>query len=129
MNFDVLREVQLAPDQWEVARLDGVDISIRPRANLLRSDRHCVYGINVMATHPDLQRLYAHAKDVLGETYLPEAVLTERLEGGWRPALCYIANEMQDRAPAADYIDRIVRPAMKLGFPAWYLERLNSFRT
>ena len=75
MNLDVLREVDLVPERWEVGRLGGFDIRIRPRANLIRSDRDSVYGIAATATHPELARLYAHARDVLGEVYLPEAVL------------------------------------------------------
>src|SRR5678816_3196190 len=89
INFDVLREVDLAPQQWEVARLSGFDIVIRPRANLVRSDRDRVYGIVATATHAELARLYAHAKDVLGETYLAEAVVVETSSGALRPALCY----------------------------------------
>jgi cation transport regulator ChaC len=127
INFDVLREVSLVPGQWEVARLSGFDIRIEPRANLVRSERDCVYGIVATATHQELSRLYAHAKDVLGETYLPEAVLVETLDGKLRPALCYIATAMEARPAAADYIERIVRPAKEFGFPAWYVERLQSF--
>ena len=43
MNFDVLKEVDLLPEQWDVARVNGYDITIQPRANLIRSDRACVY--------------------------------------------------------------------------------------
>ena len=87
INFTVLKEVQFVPERWEVARLSGFDLVIRPRANLIRSGGHCVYGIAATATHAELGRLYAHAKDVLGETYLPEAVLVETMDGKWRPAL------------------------------------------
>src|SRR6516225_210172 len=90
MNFAVLKEVDLMPARWEVARLSGFDIRIRPRANLVRSESHCVYGIIATATHAQLARLYAHARDVLGETYLPEAVLVELASGLWLPCLCYI---------------------------------------
>ena len=128
MNFDVLREVEFTPAQWEPARLAGFDIRIEPRANLVRADGHCVYGIVATATHQELDRLYAHARQILGETYLPEAVLTETLDGKWRPALCYIAPHMEPRPAAADYVERIVRPARAFGFPSWYVERLESFR-
>jgi hypothetical protein len=128
MNFEVLGEVDLVPARWEVARLGSFDISIRPRANLIRSERSCVYGILATATHRELARLYAHATDVLGEVYLPEAVLAESLDGKTRPALCYIAPAMEARPATADYVDRIVRPAREFGFPAWYIERLESFR-
>ena len=127
MNFDVLNEVDVVPGQWETAKVSGFDIVIRPRANLIRSDRHCVYGILATATHADLNRLYAHAQSVLGETYLPEAVLAETLNGTWRPALCYIAATMEARPAANDYVERIVKPARELNFPDWYIERLESF--
>ena len=35
---------------------------------------------------------------------------------------------MKPAPAAADYVDRIVRPATELGFPVLYLERLQSFR-
>lgn len=128
MNFSVLEEVNLIPDQWEVARLNGFDIRIQPRANLVRSDQQCVYGILATTTHQELSRLYAHARDVLGETYLPEAVLVETLDGQWKPALCYIAPSMEPQPVAHDYLDRILGPAKEFGFPGWYLARLESFR-
>lgn len=127
MNIGVLREVGLVPEHWEVARLGGFDITIAPRANLVRSDKSSVYGIVATATHDQLARLYAHAKDVLGETYLPEAVLTESREGTWRPALCYIAPHMKPAPAAADYVKRIVEPGLELGFPVWYVDHLRSF--
>jgi hypothetical protein len=128
INFDVLREVQLAPEQWEVARLHGFDIRIRPRANLVPSEQHCVYGIVTAATHAELARLYAHAREVLGEVYLPEAVLVQTLAGLWRPALCYICPEMVARPADAPYVERIAGPARAFGFPEWYVARLESFR-
>ena len=128
MNFDVLKEVNLVPPKWEVAKLHGFDIRIQPRANLIRSNQHGVYGIIAAATHQELDRLYAHAKDALGEIYLPEAVLVETLEGKWKPALCYICPEMQPRPAANDYLNRILKPARELGFPEWYVQRLESFR-
>lgn len=128
MNQDVLKEVNLVPEQWEVARVSGFEIVIQPRANLVPSDRHCVYGILAMATHAELDRLYSHAKDVLGETYLPLAVLSETMGGMWRPALCYIAPSMEGRPAAQDYVERIVKPAREFNFPEWYVRRLESFR-
>jgi hypothetical protein len=128
MNFEVLRQADFTPGQWEPARLSGFDIVIQPRANLVRSEQQCVYGIVATATHQELTRLYAHARDILGETYQPQAVLTETLDGKWRAALCYIAPAMEPRPAAADYVDRIVTPAKEFGFPSWYIERLESFR-
>jgi hypothetical protein len=81
INLGVLREVELVPEHWEVARLHGFDIRIQPRANLIPSDQSCVYGIVATATHAELARLYAHARGVLGEVYLPEAVVVQTLAG------------------------------------------------
>jgi hypothetical protein len=128
INFGVLREVQLIPEQWEVARLHGFDIRIQPRANLVPSEQHCVYGIVATATHSELVRLYAHARDVLGEVYLPEAVLAQTRAGLWRPALCYLCPEMTPRPADNAYIERIIGPAREFGFPKWYIARLESFR-
>jgi cation transport regulator ChaC len=128
MNLAVLKEVGLVPARCEVARLGGFDIRIRPRANLVRSESHCVYGIVATATHAQLARLYAHARDVLGETYLPEAVLVETKDGKWRPALCYICPEMEPRPAELAYVERIAEPARAHGFPDWYVARIESFR-
>lgn len=100
---------------------------IQPRANLVRSDRNCVYGILATATHAELERLYTHARGVLGETYLPEAVLAETLSGNWRAALCFIAPAMEAKPAANDYGERILQPAREYNFPEWYIERLESF--
>jgi hypothetical protein len=128
INLDVLAEVDLVPEQVQVARLSGFDIRIRPLANLVRSERHRVYGILATATHEELARLYAHAEQVLGGVYLPEPVLVETLDSDWRPALCYIAPAMDPRPAANDYIDRIVGPAREYEFPSWYIERLEGYR-
>ena len=129
MNRAVLRESDITFDAFEVARLDGYDIKIAPRANLVPSPEHCVYGVLARATHPELARLYAHAKDVLGETYLPHPVLVHLQSGDWRPAICYIAPCMVPRPPDAANVDRFVAPAREFGFPEWYVERLEWERS
>ena len=128
INLSVLGEVGLMPDSFEVARLSGFDIQVAPRANLVRSDRYCVYGIVATATHEELARLYAHAESVLGERYLPEAVVVETRDGKWMPAMTYICPSMAPRPAERAYVDRIVEPARQLGFPQWYVARLESFR-
>jgi hypothetical protein len=128
MNLAVLREVGMVPEQWEVARLPGFELVIRPRANLVVSEQHTVYGIVATATHAELERLYAHARDVLGEIYLPQPVLVQTREDTWRPALCYLCPEMAPRPAEDAYVERIAGPARALGFPDWYLARIESFR-
>ncbi len=129
MNRRVLAEVAYAPEELEPARVAGFDITIRPRANLIRSETATAHGVLARATHAELTRLYAHAHDVLGETYLPEAVLAETRPGTWRAALCYIAPDMTPRPAERGYVDRIVDAACEHGLPAPYVARLESFRT
>ena len=129
MNRAVLGEVGLSPSAWQPASLPGFDIRIAPRANLVRAAEQVVFGVLATATHAELERLYAHARDVLGEVYLPEAVLVHTRDGGVHPALCYIAAAMLERPADPAYIERILMPARGLGFPAWYLDRLQSFRS
>jgi len=66
---------------------------------------------------------------VLGEVYLPEPVLVDLLDGTLRPALCYLCPEMAPRPAEADYVERILGPAEKFGFPLWYVERIRGFKT
>ncbi len=126
INRDVLQQGGYVLDKFEVARLWGFDIRIAPLAHLVRSDRHCVYGIAAPITHEGLRRLYA--QDWVG-TYLPEPVVVETLDGKWRPAFCYLAPPHDPRPAANDYIDRIAGPARQFGFPDWYVARLESFRS
>lgn len=129
INFDVLKEVGLVPGEWEVARLPGFDLRIAPRANLIRSERDTVWGINATATHGELERLYtAHAKGVLGETYLPEAAISSTKDGKLRPVMTYICPDMIARPAEGAYVERIATPARKFGFPRWYLERIEAFK-
>jgi len=128
INFDVLKEVDLVPAEWEVATLSGFDLNIAPRANLVRNPGTVVYGILATATHAELERLYtSHSKGVLGETYLPEAVLTVDKAGKFRPALSYIAPSMIARPAETAYVERIAQPAERFGFPRTYVEKIRSF--
>jgi hypothetical protein len=125
MDLEVLKQGGFVPQQYEVAKLNGFDIEIQPLATLVRSDQHSVYGIVASGTHEQLRRLYG--QDWLG-TYLPEPVLVETLDGKCRAAFCYIAPAGGSRPATNDYIDRIIGPAERYGFPPWYIARLERFR-
>lgn len=129
MNLDVLKEVDYIPRRHEPARLPGFDLSIGPLANLVRSKQHTAYGIIATGTHTELARLYDHAEAVLGGKYLPEAVLVVTEDERWLPALTYIAPELPPEPASDGYIDRLLAPARAHGFPDWYLDRIESFRS
>jgi hypothetical protein len=77
----------------------------------VRSDQQVGYGIIAQATHSQLARLYSHAKDVLGEIYLPKAVIVQTLDEKWLPAMICLCPEMEPRPADEDYIERIAAPA------------------
>jgi hypothetical protein len=128
MNRRVLAEAQVAPERFDVARLDGYEIRIGPRANLYAAPGTCVYGLLAPATHDELSRLYAHAQERLGEIYVPHPVLVQTHEGGWFAALCYLSHTMVERPPDAAYVDRIIEPAREHAFPGWYIDCLAAYR-
>jgi hypothetical protein len=129
INLTVLKEVGISPESIDIAKLSGYEIIIQPHANLVPSFEHSVFGILTTATHEELDRLYTeHALGVLGETYLPEAVLVQTLDSSIEPALCYLAPTMKARLAANDYIDLIVGPARDYEFPKSYIKHLESFR-
>ncbi len=129
INLDVLKELDYTPRRYEVARLPGFDITIRPIANLVRSEQHTAYGIVATGTHTELSRLYDHAENNLGGRYLPEAVLVQTMPGHWISALCYIAPKLSGESAATEYVDRILKPAKAHGFPTWFIERIESFKS
>ena len=129
INPDVLKEVDLIPERWEVARLAGFDLDIAPRANLIRSEGSTVYGMLATATHRELERLYVeHAHGKLGEVYLPEAVLVQTQDGQFRAAMTYICPNMQRRPAELAYVQRIANPARTFGFPDWYVQKIEQFQ-
>jgi hypothetical protein len=128
INQDVLRGLGMDPVDIEVARLDGFDIRIEPLANLVESEGASVFGIVASLTPEELVTLYAHARDVLGGTYTPRAVVVETKSGEKQAARCYIAPVGETNPANNDYVDRIVGPAREYGFPAEYVAKLESFR-
>ena len=125
----VLQRAGLTPTDVTVCRLWGFDIRFAPLATIVPSDRASVYGILVHATHDELQRLYGES---WVSSYLAEAVAVEPIDpatgktGGLVPALVYISWGGTAAPPFDDYVDHIVKPGREYGFPAWYLEHLES---
>src|SRR5688572_24845624 len=129
MSPDVLIEHGVTPGRIMPARLNGFELSMRPRGNLMRSDRWCVYGAMIEVTHADLAKLYSSLEELFGLKYSPEPVLAESFDGAVRPALCYIAPHMDDAPPTIEYVDQLVEAARRVGLPEWYVEFVESFRS
>ncbi len=129
INFDVLAEVEIYERSYQVAWLPNYKLVISPLANLAKDQSFVTLGIATKLNHDELNRLYIeHARDKLGGNYLPEAVLVYISRNSMMPALSYISHEMEAARPETEYVDRILRPARKYGFPSHYLEHIESFR-
>ena len=128
INFSILREVDLIPDEYRVATLAGFKLKIAPTATLEPSPGSTVWGLAITANHDELRRLYVdHAKVFLGGDYFPRAVTVTDTDGNILPALCYICDDMQPKQATAEYIDLITRPAEEYGFPKGYVDMIRSF--
>jgi hypothetical protein len=73
------------------AKLPGFDLVIRPRPNLIRSDRAVVFGSLMAVTHDDLTTIYSGLEKNFGIRYLPEAVLAMTQDGS---GICQAACSM-----------------------------------
>ena len=128
INFSVLREVDLIPEEYRVATLSGYQLNVAPTATLTPKPGSSVWGIIATATHEELRRLYVdHAKIFLGGDYFPRAVTVTDFDNNIIPALCYICDDMKPRPAEADYIELIARPAEEFGFPKDYIQMIRGF--
>ncbi len=125
-----MKEKDLFPEKYEVAKLHDFDIYIQPIANLIPSDSHLVYGILIATSREKHQKiLTALTQGTMGNIYLPEAVLVETLEKKWQPALCYIASRTEHKPTNSDYIEPFIATTKEWKFPEWYIKHLESFRS
>jgi len=124
MNAAVLGRQGFDAPQLEACTLDGFDIAIERLATLAPSENSTVYGALAHATHAELRGLYG--QEWLG-SYVPEPVVVRDRSGNLRIALCFFSPRAPER-PAADYLDWIVDAARELGFPDWYVAKLEAWR-
>lgn len=128
MNLEVLKGLDISPANVEVTSLEGFDLVIGPRANLIEVPGATVWGITARLTEEDVARLYGgDAPTLVGLTYLPVDVVTCDRAGREIPAVTYIAPQMEKDPARADYVQRILDPAEALGFPKDYLEKIRGF--
>jgi hypothetical protein len=127
MSPGVLAEHGVVPAGVVPARLGGFDLTVRPRVNLTRLDRACVYGALAAVTHDELAKIYSNLEEAFGLKYLPEPVLAEALDGTLRAALCYIAPHMSDAPAEREYVDQLAECVRAMGLPEWYAVYVESF--
>jgi hypothetical protein len=79
MNPTVMKDFGIIAGQVSPAQLAGFRLTIRPRPNLLRSERSSVFGSLMTVTHENLTSIYSGLEKNFGIKYLPEAVFAATL--------------------------------------------------
>jgi hypothetical protein len=127
MDPAVMKNLGVAVTEVYPAKLQGFDLVIRPRPNLVRSDRALVFGALMAVTHDDLTTIYSGLEKNFGIKYVPEAVLATTRDGFVMPALCYIAPQLPDSAPDPAFVKQLAQCVRSMGHPGWYAAHVESF--
>ena len=129
MNPAVMKDFGVTVTDVFAAKLPGFDLVIRPRPNLIRSDRAVVFGSLMAVTHDDLTTIYSGLEKNFGIKYLPEAVLATTQDGFVLPALCYTVPHLPDSAPDPAFVKQLAQCVRSMGHPEWYAAHVESFST
>jgi hypothetical protein len=127
MNPAVMKDFGVTATDMSPAKLTGFDLVIRPRPNLIRSERAVVFGSLMEVTHGDLSSIYSGLEKNFGIKYVPEAVLATTRNGLFRPALCYTVPHMRDSAPEPEFVKQLSQCVRTMGHPDWYAAHVESF--
>lgn len=120
MNPIVMKDFGVTAAAVAPAKLPGFDLTIRPRPNLVRSERSSVFGSLMLVTHSDLMRIYSGLEQRFGVKYVPQAVLATTPDGAARPALCYVAPQMADAPADSAFVSQLAECVRTMGHPEWY---------
>ena len=127
MSAKILREYGINCEATIPAKLNGYELSIRPRVNLKKNESCVSYGGLAHISHQDISRLYSDLNDKFGITYYPYPVIAELADGSLKPALCYISFDIRDSLADPDYVNKLARCATGLEAPEAYIGHIKSF--
>lgn len=127
MSAKILREHGIDCVATTPVKLNGYELSVRPRVNLKKNESSVSYGGLAHLSHHDVSRLYGDLNDKFGITYYPYPVIVELSDGDSKLALCYISFDIQDSPAEPDYVNELARCATELGAPPVYIDRIKSF--
>src|SRR5262245_28763913 len=123
MDAEVLRQAGAKASNLRRAYVADFALRIGQRATLVPSAGARAYGMLIALTHAELERLYS-APGL--ESYRPEAVVAQLLEGGAVPALCYnLVQAPEPHERNQEYAKRLQSVLAKLGFPVEYVESVT----
>jgi hypothetical protein len=127
MDPAVMKDFGVTVTDVVPAKLQGFELVVRPRPNLVRSDRAVVFGSLMAVTHDDLTTIYSGLEKNFGIRYVPEAILATTRDGCILPALCYVVPQLPDSAPDPAFVRLLARSVRSMGHPEWYAAHVESF--
>ncbi len=127
MRAKILREYGINCEVTIPVKLNGYELSIRPRVNLKKNESCVSYGGLTHISHQDISRLYSDLSDKFGITYYPYPVTVELADGSLKPVLCYISFDIRDSLADPDYVNELARCATELEAPKAYIGHIKSF--
>ena len=98
MDVEALRAKGLQPSEERLVSLPGFALRIRERATLVPEANGQVYGVNMLLTHAEVDRLYS---DPSVSAYRPEAVLTRLVDGDRKSTRLNSSHSIASRMPSS----------------------------
>jgi hypothetical protein len=126
MDLGVLRTLGVVPQTFETAELKDWSITFSPMATLVRSEGDSVYGMLAELLRTEARMLYS--RDELTR-YYPVDITVATARNKRMAAQCYISKPGIGEKPSVEYLQRVIRAAESLSFPAAYLARLRRTPT
>lgn len=127
MRTKVLHEYGIHCKETSPAKLNGFELIVRPRVNLIKREGAVSYGGLAYISHRDIFFLYDNLRKNFGIIYSPYPVIAQLSDGRSRPALCYIALNIEDGKPDPLYIEELIGCAKQVGASPQYLDHIQSF--
>ena len=128
MSARILREYEIKCNKTIPAKLNGYELSVRPRVNLRINEHSVSYGGLAHISHTEISQLYRDLNEKFGITYYPYPVVAELVDGSLSPALCYLSFAIQNTLADPEYISELARCAIELEAPESYIDQIESFR-
>jgi hypothetical protein len=127
MDPTVMKDFGVTVTDAVPAKLPGFDLVVRPRSNLVPSDRAVAFGSLMPVTHDDLTTIYSGLEKNFGLKYVPQAVLATTRDGFVLPALCYVVPHLPDSEPDPAFVRQLAQSVRSVGHPEWYAAHVESF--
>lgn len=125
MDADLLRSLNIKPENPRVARVDGYRLDLRGAVKALPQEGERVWGIIFRLPQEDLDKMYGGPKTKL---YKREEMLAVTEDGQAITVGCYNQPEDSSAAFNSEYCDQLIPAMRKAGLPSEYIDTIHASR-